>query len=102
MSSIKVFFYKILFIAIVLYSCDENTNTKKLNGIEVYKQKCVLCHGADGRMGLNGAKALPDSKLDEHERINIILNGKNIMPSFRKTLSYEEIKAVAAFTMTLK
>lgn len=102
MSSIKVFFYIIFFIAIVLYSCDDSSSSKKISGIEIYKTKCVLCHGADGRMGLNGAKALPDSQLDEHERVNIILNGKNIMPSFRKTLSYEEIKAVAAFTMTLK
>ena len=72
------------------------------DGLAVFKQKCVTCHGADGTLGLNGAKDLSKSALSVEERVNIITHGKNLMTPFGTVLSPEEIQAVAAYTLTLK
>ena len=55
-----------------------------------------------GEMGLSGAKLLNASVLSLEERIQIILNGKNAMASYKEQLTEEQIKAVAGYTMTFK
>jgi cytochrome c6 len=72
------------------------------DGMAIFRQKCVTCHGADGTLGLNGAKDLSQSILPLEERINRITHGKNLMTPFATILSPEEIKAVADYTLTLK
>lgn len=72
------------------------------DGMAVYRQYCVTCHGADGKLGLNGAKDLSQSVLSQEERIIQITNGKNLMTPFRNVLTPAEIKAVAAYTQDLK
>ena len=72
------------------------------DGMAVFRQKCVTCHGADGTLGLNGAKDLSKSVLSLEERINIITHGKNLMTPFEKMLTPEEIQAVAQYTTTLR
>ena len=79
-----------------------NSPAASPDGMAVFRQHCVICHGSDGNLGLNGAKHLPESVLPLEERINIITNGKNLMTPFRSLLSPEEIQAVAAYTLTLK
>ena len=88
---------------------DSNTHnaaaaTQKLtpDGMAVFRQKCVTCHGADGTLGLNGAKDLSKSVLSLEERINIITNGKNLMTPFGTVLTPTEIQAAAEYTLTLK
>ena len=49
----------------------------------------------------NGAKDLRISNLSLEERVNIINNGRNIMTSFKNTLSKSQIEAVAKYTQTL-
>ncbi|MBL7825023.1 MAG: cytochrome c [Saprospiraceae bacterium] len=71
------------------------------NGIQIFKQNCVLCHGADGKLGLNGAKDLASSQMRTQDRIALIQNGKSVMPAFGRSLSLGEIEAVAKFTTTL-
>ena len=73
-----------------------------VSGAKVYQERCVLCHGADGRMGMNGAKVLPESSLSLEERIAVITQGRGIMPAFREMLSREEIEAAAEFTTRLE
>lgn len=72
------------------------------DGMAIFKQYCVVCHGADGKMGLNGAKDLSLSTLTLDERINTISNGRKLMTPFNEVLSVDEIKAVAKYTLTLK
>ncbi|MDO8368311.1 MAG: cytochrome c [Saprospiraceae bacterium] len=111
--SIKIFWGILLFAA----SCgsegdDQKRNaaalgktsdsTLKPDGMAVFRQKCVTCHGADGALGLNGAKDFSQSVLTLEERINIITNGKKLMTPFGTILSPEEIKAVAEYTQTFK
>lgn len=71
------------------------------DGQAIFRQYCVVCHGADGKLGLNGAKDLTVSALTLEERINIVANGKKLMTPFNEILSPEEIKAVAEYTQTL-
>lgn len=71
-------------------------------GSGLYRQYCVGCHGADGTLGLNGARDLTQSALTLEERITQIANGKNMMTPFRDVLSAEEIQAVAEYTMGFK
>lgn len=81
----------------------QNTGSKLTpDGMAVFRQKCVTCHGSDGTLGLNGAKDLTQSPLKLEERINIITNGKKLMTPFSTVLSPEEIQAVAEYTLTLK
>lgn len=72
------------------------------DGMAVFRQKCVTCHGSDGALGLNGAKDLGQSILTLEERVNIITNGKKLMTPFGTILSPEEILAVAEYTQTFK
>lgn len=72
------------------------------DGMAIFRQYCVVCHGADGKLGLNGAKDLSASILTPEERINVITNGRKLMTPFNEILSADEIKAVAEYTQTLK
>lgn len=92
-------------LVIVGEGCNGNgeASPKVISGYEVYRTRCVNCHGADGRAGLNGAKQLPDSPLSVEQRMEVVINGQNnVMPSFKTLLSKEEIEAVAKYTMELK
>ena len=72
------------------------------DGMAIFRQKCVTCHGSDGALRLNGAKNLSQSILSLEERVNIITNGKKLMTPFSTVLSPEEIQAVAEYTQSFK
>lgn len=84
----------------IIYACGEGT--PKLDASPIWKTHCQLCHGADGKLGLNGAKDLSASPLTVDERIQVITNGRNTMLSYANTLTKEEIAAVAKYTTTFK
>jgi mono/diheme cytochrome c family protein len=69
---------------------------------EVFSSNCALCHGEDGKgsskMGKKlGLKDLAGTKLSEAEVETLVTKGKGKMTAFGKTLSAEEVKAVAGF-----
>lgn len=111
-NTLTKFFWILLFFAAACGSAGEdsgrNATSKKggsaliPDGMAIFRQKCVTCHGADGKLGLNGAKDLSQSIVPLEERINIITHGKNLMTPFGTLLSPEEIKAVAEYTLSLK
>lgn len=74
----------------------------KVDGEKIYKMNCVVCHGADGTLGINNAGNIPESKLTKEERIQLVTNGKNTMTAFGTLLKEEQIKAVVDYTLTLK
>ena len=89
----------------LIIACSGKESTKgttAVDGQALYKKYCTLCHGVDGKLGLNGSKDITISKLTEPERVVQITKGKNTMTPFEGILSPEEIQAVAAYTMTLK
>lgn len=101
------------FVVASIYACGSKDTSKndnamsssdskpKVDGAAIFKQHCELCHGADGKLGLNGSKDLTVSELDLNERIAQISKGKGLMIAYENILSLSEIKAVAEYTMTL-
>ena len=93
-------------LAVLIYACSNKPGQAPANmaadGPKIYKQYCVVCHGPDGKLGLNGAKDLTISKYTEAERIVQVTEGKGAMTPFKNILAPEEIKAVVAYTLTLK
>jgi mono/diheme cytochrome c family protein len=68
-----------------------------LNGKEIFEEKCTLCHGGNGKLGVNGAKDLSVTALDHKGITDIISNGKNTMASYKDVLTKEQIEAVASY-----
>lgn len=119
-------YISLLFIAVLIYSAcqgkkadtsaDTAANTPapaaeapapeaapvNLEGKKTFETYCILCHGADGKLGLNGSKDLSISTLTIEEKITQITNGKNTMTPFKDILTPDEIKAVAEYTVSLK
>lgn len=112
----RIFLSLLLFISI-LYAAACGSTEEQINrnaaaakstatpvtpdGMAIFRQYCVTCHGADGKLGLSGAKDLTVTALTLEERINIITYGKKVMTPFNEILTPEEIKAVAEYTQTL-
>jgi mono/diheme cytochrome c family protein/uncharacterized membrane protein SirB2 len=73
-------------------------------GKAIFTQRCAPCHGADGRLGLNGARDLTKSNLTAPGRVYMVVNGSmsKKMPSFKEQLTDEQIQQVVAYSLTLK
>nr|MBS0037026.1 cytochrome c [Saprospiraceae bacterium] len=70
-------------------------------GESLFKLHCVMCHGVDGKLGLNNAGDLTKSELSLLERKGVISEGRGTMISYRRILSRAEIDAVARYTVEL-
>jgi cytochrome c553 len=64
---------------------------------QIYAQNCANCHGADGKLGLNGAKDLSLSTMNTSEKESVIANGKGLMPKFKGQLNEQQIKDLAQY-----
>jgi cytochrome c6 len=71
-------------------------------GAKLFTMHCTLCHGKDGRLGLNGAKDLSRSLLSAEEMLAIVTNGKGVMMPYKNALSKAELDAVVAHVRTLR
>lgn len=105
--------YSITFIMIAsifwMAGCEQKPASKAssspavtVDGEKIFRQNCVVCHGADGKLGANGSKDLTMSELSTDERYAIISKGKGVMTAFENILTISEIKAVADYTVTLR
>jgi cytochrome c6 len=71
----------------------------------MYKTKCAACHGPDGKgdtaigkkLGVRDFASPEVQKQSDDELAAIINDGKNKMPSYKKSLKPEEVKALVAF-----
>ncbi|MEL6123293.1 MAG: cytochrome c [Bacteroidota bacterium] len=68
----------------------------------IYKQYCTVCHGADGKLAVSGAKDLSMSKISLEERINQVTNGKGLMTPYKDILSEDQIKSVCLYIEELR
>ncbi|MCC3156718.1 GNAT family N-acetyltransferase [Hymenobacter sp. 15J16-1T3B] len=71
-------------------------------GQALFEQNCALCHGPDGKRGLNGAHDLTKSNLNQMGRAYMVTHGMGKMPAFQGQLTPEQIEQVAAYSLTLK
>lgn len=81
-------------------STDEKPNNRR--GQLIFKQYCVICHGADGKLAISGAKDLSISVLSKEERINQVTNGKGLMTPYKDILSADQIEAVVEYLEELR
>jgi cytochrome c6 len=71
----------------------------------LYKSKCAMCHGADGKgetpagkkMGVHDLGSAEVQGMKDAELTTIIADGKNKMPGYKKSLSSEQIKDLVAY-----
>jgi cytochrome c6 len=75
----------------------------------LFKQKCAVCHGADGKGDTPAGKntkvrsfADPEvAKQSDEELAGVIEKGKNKMPAYSKSLKPDEIKALVSYIRSL-
>lgn len=71
-------------------------------GEVTYRSQCMLCHGADGKLGASGAKDLSVSTLGEQDVINLVSYGRGAMMAYKDLLTKDQIENVAAYIQTLR
>lgn len=79
-------------------------------GESLFKTKCAVCHGADGKGETPVGKAnkqrdlgsVDVQKQSNDELSAIISSGKGKMPGYGKSLKPEQIKDLVAYIRTLK
>lgn len=81
---------------------EKKAAAKTPDGKKIFKINCVLCHGADGKLGINGSKDLTKSEITLEDAIMQITKGKGLMAAYEPILSKEEIEAVAKYTLSLR
>jgi cytochrome c6 len=78
-------------------------------GSAAFRTKCAMCHGQDGA-GSDVGKSMnvPDlrsqavQKLPDAELAQVISNGKGGMPSFKSSLSEDQIHGVVTYIRSLR
>ena len=76
----------------------------------LYKDKCALCHGADGTgktpvgksMKVRDLRSNDVQKQDAKALFKVIADGKGKMPAFKSKLSTTDIDALVAFIKAMK
>ncbi|WP_046244922.1 c-type cytochrome [Hymenobacter terrenus] len=71
-------------------------------GQAIFQKNCARCHGANGKLGLNGAHDLTKSNLNVFGRTYLVTKGMGKMPAFGKVLTPEQVQQVVAYSLTLK
>jgi len=93
-------------LVVILYACgggkEGPANYDEAAATKLFKKYCMVCHGMDGKLGLNGAKDLTACPLGFQERVMLINNGRGAMTPFKGILSEDEIEQVAQYTLNLK
>jgi mono/diheme cytochrome c family protein len=75
-----------------------------------YKAKCAACHGADAKgetpvgkkMGIKDLASSDVQKMSDAELTAVISDGKDKMPSYKKSLKPDQIKELVAYIRSLK
>lgn len=79
-------------------------------GAALYKSKCAMCHGPDGKGQTPVGKSMKArdlgsdevQKQTDAELVKITLEGKGKMPPYKGKLTEAEVEAIVAFIRTLK
>jgi mono/diheme cytochrome c family protein len=74
-----------------------------------YKAKCAACHGADAKgetavgkkMGIKDLASSDVQKMSDAELTAVISDGKDKMPSYKKSLKPDQIKELVAYIRSL-
>ena len=95
-----------LVTAIVLWG----TTAAAQDAAATYKAKCAACHGADAKgetsigkkMGIKDLASPDVQKMSDAELTTVISDGKDKMPSYKKSLKPDQIKELVTYISSLK
>lgn len=68
---------------------------------KIFASNCSWCHGNFGKKAGKGGPKLAGTAKDEEQVYQTILKGQNAMPSFKKTLTEDKIRALARYIKSL-
>ena len=96
----------VLFLAVLLVT----PSFAQSGGADVYKAKCLMCHGPDGTASTPVGKSLKAASfkdpsvvgVPDADLIAIVNKGKLKMPSYQGKLSDPQIKSVVSYIRTLQ
>jgi cytochrome c6 len=97
-------------LAISAFALAFSTCSLADSGGDIFKAKCAMCHGADGKGATAMGKTLNLRDLgsadvqsqSDADLTGIITNGKGKMPKYDGKLSKDQINDVVKFIRTLK
>jgi len=77
---------------------------------DIYKTKCAMCHGADGKgktpigpkLGVRDFHSPEVAKESDHMLFDITKNGKNKMPAYNGKLTDDQIRDLVKYIRSLK
>lgn len=99
-----ILFLIVTFVAICVGCGSSSSNPEtdadgfpEVDAKKVYRAKCGICHGNDGKKMMSGAPDLSISKMSLEDRIALITNGKGVMPPQKNIMNTKEIIAVAKY-----
>lgn len=97
----KKFVTAVVTVALVLAFAPAIFADATPDGATIYKAKCAMCHGADGK---GKTPLVPAAqKLTVEDIAKVVADGKAPkMPAYKAKLSAEEIKAVSTFIKNMK
>jgi mono/diheme cytochrome c family protein len=68
------------------------------DGAQIFEQHCAACHGADGRGKVGPSlHGVAEKYVAFESQTLVVAQGRGAMPSFRSTLSNDQIDAVVTF-----
>jgi mono/diheme cytochrome c family protein len=105
---IRAAILKILALALATFLLSAQGFTQ--DSATLYKSKCAACHGADGKgatpvgakIGVRDLASAGVQKQTDDELAAIINDGKNKMPSYKKSLKPEQVKDLVAMVRSFK
>jgi len=80
------------------------------SGADLYKSKCLMCHGVDGLGATPSGKVTKAASFKDPSIVSspdtaliaIIKSGKNKMPTYANKLTDDQIKSLVAYIRTLE
>jgi cytochrome c6 len=102
----------VLFAEIILFSASNaqaRSSQASAAAKATFQSKCAMCHGPDGAgsevgksMNVPDLRAPVVQKLPDAQLAQVIADGKGGMPSFKSSLSEDEIHALVAHIRSLR
>jgi mono/diheme cytochrome c family protein len=86
-------------IAALVASFESAIPSVEVRGDEVFSQFCASCHGVDAEGDIG--PALAGTELSSEEIVSVVTTGGERMPSWRGTMSEEQMQVVAAYVKGL-
>ena len=109
MANVKAILRRALVLTFVAVAVLSSTALIAQDAASTYKAKCSACHGADAKgdtpvgkkMGIQDLASPEVQKMSDDELAGVISDGKNKMPSYKKSLKPDQIKDLVGFVRSL-